>query len=117
MTLDTRASASFDLYYRSSTRFASYTTKYMDENIKIKESAENDWIVLRYADIKLLYAEVLAQDGGFADAHIHVNDIRRRAGKPEAALLLHKPWHWILYIMNAAWNWLSKITVGLIYCE
>jgi len=83
-TLDTRASASFDLFYRSSTRFASYTTKYVDKNIRTKESGENDWIVLRYADLKLLYAEVLAQDGGFADAHIHVNDIRRRAGKPEA---------------------------------
>jgi len=84
-TLDTRASASFDLFYRSSTRFASYTTKYMDQKIITKESGENDWIVLRYADIKLLYAEVLAQDGGFANAHIQVNDIRRRAGKPEAA--------------------------------
>ena len=84
-TLDTRAAASFDLYYRSSTRFASYTTKYIDNNIKIKESAENDWIVLRYADLKLLYAEILAQDGGFAEAHIHLNDVRRRAGKPEAA--------------------------------
>lgn len=83
-TLDTRSSASFDLYYRSSTRFAAYTTKYMDKNIQVKENGENDWIVLRYADIKLLYAEVLAQNGGFGDAHIHVNDIRRRAGKPEA---------------------------------
>lgn len=84
-TLDTRASASFDLYYRSSTRFASYITKFMDPNIKIKESAENDWIVLRFADILLLYAEVLAQDGSFATAHIPVNEVRRRAGKPEAA--------------------------------
>lgn len=83
--LDTRASASFDLFYRSSTRFAAYPTKYMDKNIKTKESGENDWIVLRYADIKLLYAEVLAQDGSFADAHLQVNDIRRRAGKAEAS--------------------------------
>ena len=53
--------------------------------IKVKENGENDWIVLRYADIKLLYAEVLAQDGSFTDAHTHVNDVRRRAGKPEAS--------------------------------
>ena len=44
-------------------------------------SAENDWIVLRYADIVLLYAEVLAQDGNHADAHTYVNEIRARAGK------------------------------------
>lgn len=84
-TVDTRAPASFELFFRSSTRFAAYTTKYMDMNIKTKESGENDWIVLRYADVKLLYAEVLAQDGGFADAHLQVNDIRRRAGKAEAS--------------------------------
>ena len=84
-TMDTRASATFDLFYRSSTRFAPYPTKYMDQNIKVKGNGENDWIVLRFADIKLLYAEVLARDGSFADAHTHVNDVRRRAGKPEAA--------------------------------
>lgn len=84
-TVDTRAPASFELFFRSSTRFAAYTTKYMDMNIKTKESGENDWIVLRYADIKLLFAEVLAQDGGFAEAHLQVNDIRRRAGKAEAS--------------------------------
>lgn len=84
-TLDSRAAASFDLFYRSSTRFASYTTKFMDANIQTQGNAENDWIVLRYADLVLLYAEVLAQDGNFASAHNPVNDIRRRAGKPEAS--------------------------------
>lgn len=84
-TLDTRANASFALFYRSSTRYAAYVTKYMDANIKVAESGENDWIILRYADILLLYAELLAQDGHFADAYLPVNEVRRRAGKPEAA--------------------------------
>jgi hypothetical protein len=42
--------------------------------------AENDWIVLRFADIVLLYAEVLAQDGNHGNAHTYVNQIRNRAG-------------------------------------
>lgn len=84
-TLDSRTAASFNLYYRSSTRFASYITKYMDKNIQISENAENDWIVIRYADIELLYAEVLAQDGNFASANIPVNDVRRRAGEADLA--------------------------------
>ncbi len=86
-TADYRAVASFDLYQLSSTRFAAFITKYMDDKIQTAGNAENDWIVLRYADMELLYAEVLAQDGNFASAHIPVNNIRRRAGewKAEAA--------------------------------
>jgi len=42
--------------------------------------SENDWIVIRYADIVLLYAEVLAQDGNHGTAHTEVNKIRTRAG-------------------------------------
>jgi hypothetical protein len=52
----------------------------MDPSMTQALQAENDWIVLRYADILLLYAEVLAQDGNHGSAHNPVNEIRARAG-------------------------------------
>ena len=55
-------------------------TKYIDDNISQAQQAENDWIVIRYADIVLQYAEILAQDGGYTTAHVPVNLIRERAG-------------------------------------
>lgn len=69
----------FDIYSRSYD--APYILKYVDKGMTNYSSAENDWIVLRYADIVLLYAEILAQDGNHADAHNYVNEIRERAGK------------------------------------
>jgi hypothetical protein len=78
-----RGDASFDTFQRS-VRTYPYIKKYMDENISQALNAENDWIVLRYADIVLLYAEVLAQDGNYAIAHNEVNKIRNRAKVPEA---------------------------------
>lgn len=78
--LDTRKDASFGVYVRSATRIYPYVAKYIDDNISQSLQGENDWIILRYADVVLLYAEVLAQDGNFAIAHNEVNKIRNRAG-------------------------------------
>jgi hypothetical protein len=75
-----RKEASFDLYYVNPTKFSSYITKYMDPNITVKLNAENDWIVLRYADIKLLYAEILAQESDPDLARDVINEIRDRSG-------------------------------------
>ena len=58
-----------------------YHLKYQDWAITDRFYGENDWIVLRYADIVLLYAEILAQDGNHASAHTYVNMIRNRAGE------------------------------------
>ncbi len=69
----------FDIYSRSFD--APYILKFVDYGMTDYSAAENDWIVLRYADIVLLYAEILAQDGNHADAHTYVNQIRARAGK------------------------------------
>ena len=65
----------------TSNRNYPYHLKYQDWSIFDADYGENDWIVLRYADIVLLYAEVLAQDGNHANAHTYVNIIRERAGK------------------------------------
>jgi hypothetical protein len=77
---DKRKSASFDVFVRSATRTYPFVAKYIDDNISQAQQAENDWIIIRYADIILLYAEILAQDGGYAVAHNQVNLIRNRAG-------------------------------------
>jgi starch-binding outer membrane protein, SusD/RagB family len=81
---DTRGDASFGVYQRS-TRIYPYIKKYMDENISQALNAENDWIVLRLADVFLLYAEILAQDGNYAIANNQVNIIRNRAGLDDMA--------------------------------
>lgn len=82
-TEDTRTDASFKVYERSPTRVYPYITKYIDDNISQSLQAENDWIVLRLADVILLYGEVLAQDGNYSIANNQVNLIRKRAGLPD----------------------------------
>lgn len=46
--------------------------------------SDNNWIVLRYADVLLMYAEALNEQGYVADgpAFTHLNQIRTRAGLP-----------------------------------
>ncbi|WP_205943621.1 RagB/SusD family nutrient uptake outer membrane protein [Pedobacter cryophilus] len=46
--------------------------------------SDNNWIVLRYADVLLMYAEALNEQGYVADgpAFIYLNQIRTRAGLP-----------------------------------
>jgi len=77
---DTRKDACFRVWNKSSTVAIPYISKYMDASMTQPLQGENDWIILRFADIKLLYAEILAQDGNFANAHIPLNDVRVRAG-------------------------------------
>lgn len=77
---DTRKDACFRIWNRSATVAVPYISKYIDASMVQANQAENDWIILRYADVKLLYAEVLAQDGNHAIAHNPVNEIRARAG-------------------------------------
>ncbi|MDR0575749.1 MAG: RagB/SusD family nutrient uptake outer membrane protein [Tannerella sp.] len=57
-----------------------FTLKYRDKtNTTVKDSG-NDWLVLRFADVLLMYAEVLAEDGDLAGAEAEVRAIRERAG-------------------------------------
>lgn len=77
---DLRKDVSYRVWNRSATSQIPYIFKFSDPNISQANQAENDWIMLRYADVVLLYAEVLAQDGGHVNAHTYVNQIRARAG-------------------------------------
>ncbi len=77
---DQRKDACFKVWNKSTSSAVPYISKYIDASISQALQGENDWIVLRYADIVLLYAEVLAQDGNYNIAHNYVNKIRERAG-------------------------------------
>lgn len=58
-----------------------YTKKYLDRPFEGGDS-DNNWIVLRYADVLLMYAEVLNELGFVPDgkAFEMINTIRERAG-------------------------------------
>ena len=55
-----------------------YTKKYTDLPANANDS-NNDWIVIRYADVMLMYAEAENELNGAANAISYVNDVRRRA--------------------------------------
>lgn len=57
-----------------------YVSKYTDPNQTAAYLAENDWIEIRLADVKLMLAEVLAQGSTPDAARPLVNEIRTRAG-------------------------------------
>jgi len=77
---DNRKDVCYKIWVKSVSSSIPYIAKYIDAGMTQALQAENDWVILRYADIELLYAEVLAQDGNFATAHNYVNPIRNRAG-------------------------------------
>jgi hypothetical protein len=77
---DARKNTCFALWYKTPTVPLQYISKYQDATMTQALQSENDWPVIRFADIILLYAEVLAQDGNFAIAHTEVNKTRTRAG-------------------------------------
>lgn len=55
-----------------------YINKFMDNVVEI-DDAENDWPVLRYADVLLMYAEALNEVSGASIALPYLNDVRERA--------------------------------------
>jgi hypothetical protein len=82
---DTRKDASYKLWFKSPTDSLQYIAKYIDPTMVLPEQSENDWIVIRYADIVLLNAEIMAQDGRISEATVEVNKIRARAGATAVA--------------------------------
>jgi hypothetical protein len=73
---DPRRDISLGKYVGSSTVY--YTKKYTDVPTNGFD-ADNDWIVIRYADVLLMYAEAENELNGPAIAKDYVNDVRRRA--------------------------------------
>lgn len=56
-----------------------YIKKYLSV-VSVRYDAENDWPVLRYADVLLMYGEVLNEIEGPATALEYLNLVRERAG-------------------------------------
>jgi len=63
----------------STTGIGSFTLKYMVPMIKANDSRAN-WKVIRYADVILMYAEALNENGKTTEALTWLNKIRTRAG-------------------------------------
>jgi tetratricopeptide (TPR) repeat protein len=70
-----------------SRRAYNFTTKYFDKGMTTKVDAGNDWIVLRYADVLLMYAEVQNELGNPATAYNYLEMVRNRAGLTTNAAL------------------------------
>lgn len=87
---DTRSNASFRLWFRSTTDSVQYISKYIDPTMILPKQCENDWPVIRYADMILLNAEIMAQDGRHALANVEVNKVRARAGVAPLAAFTSK---------------------------
>lgn len=62
-----------------------YVKKYLSPVI-LKEDGDKDWPILRYADVLLLYAEVLNETEGPASALPYINRTRQRAGLSELTM-------------------------------
>lgn len=56
-----------------------YTRKYIDPEQVASNDAGNDWILYRYADLLLLYAETLNETKDTASAQFQLNKVRGRA--------------------------------------
>lgn len=61
------------------TQQAYYTKKFVYNVLSLNEG-DNDWPVIRYADVLLMYAEALNNNGKTAQALDQVNAVRGRAG-------------------------------------
>ncbi len=57
-----------------------FTRKYWDNGMTVKIDPGNDWIIYRYADILLLYAEALNELNRPSEAWNYLDQVRKRAG-------------------------------------
>jgi starch-binding outer membrane protein, SusD/RagB family len=57
-----------------------YTRKYIDPDQVASNDAGNDWMLYRYADLLLLYAEALNETNSVTEAQTQLNKVRARAG-------------------------------------
>ncbi|MEI7829152.1 MAG: RagB/SusD family nutrient uptake outer membrane protein [Prolixibacteraceae bacterium] len=59
-----------------------YSTKYLDLKTTFNYWSGANTIILRYADVLLMYAEALNENGKTAQAYTYINQVRSRAGIP-----------------------------------
>lgn len=58
---------------------SAYVKKFVSP-VSVRYDGENDWPILRHADVLLMYAEVLNETDGPATGLPYLNEVRRRAG-------------------------------------
>ncbi|MGQ1784152.1 MULTISPECIES: RagB/SusD family nutrient uptake outer membrane protein [unclassified Saccharicrinis] len=59
--------------------FVPFVKKYLSD-YENEQDAENDWIVLRFADVLLMLAEIENETSSVADALPYINEVRDRVG-------------------------------------
>ena len=62
-----------------------YIKKYADPPV-VNGDSDDNWYVLRYADVLLMYAEALNETGKTAEALTYLNQIRKRVGLSDKAI-------------------------------
>ncbi|SDD25735.1 RagB/SusD family nutrient uptake outer membrane protein [Niabella drilacis] len=60
-----------------------YSKKYLNAGNTALNDGNNDWIEYRYADVLLMYAEALNENGKSAEANKMITRVRQRAGLDE----------------------------------
>jgi len=60
-----------------------YARKFVYQSVAAGAEGDNDWPVLRYGDVLLLYAEALNENGNTTNALLQLNKVRTRAGLAE----------------------------------
>lgn len=78
---DTRKAISVGLFTDGALAYY-YTRKFLYPTVPAGNEGDNDWPVLRFGDVILLYAEALNENHKTDDALIQLNRIRTRAGLP-----------------------------------
>jgi len=88
---DTRRNATLRLYSTTGTpaapatvAFPCYVSKFLDPAATGNNDGSNNYPLIRYADVLLMYAEALNEQGaGNTEAYNAINRVRRRAGIPD----------------------------------
>ena len=76
---DNRLSTAIGVY-NAGTLVYWYAKKFIYQSVGANSEGDNDWPVLRYSDVVLLYAEALNENGKTSQALIQLNLVRTRSG-------------------------------------
>lgn len=79
---DARKPISIDIFMDGSLPYY-YTRKFLYPTVPAGNEGDNDWPVLRFGDVILLYAEALNENHKTNEALVQLNRIRTRAGLPD----------------------------------
>jgi starch-binding outer membrane protein, SusD/RagB family len=104
----------------SPTGIGSFTLKYMVSSVKLNDSKAN-WKVIRYADVLLMYAEALNENGKTAAALPYLNQVHTRAGLPAYSALSQSDTRNNIYLERRlelfaeGHRWFDLLRTGLAY--